>query len=125
MIRESLPEDQADIERLCIAQWRRTPWPLETPLNTATGWRVCERNGRVAGVMSFSRIRDMIFCLDFWVEDGLAGARAARELGLDMVAASEAQGLRLAFCVNLSNPALQRAVERFGYRATMLYYEKG
>jgi hypothetical protein len=42
-----------------------------------------------------------------------------------MVALSEAEGLKLAFCVNLTNPALQRAVERFGYRATMLFYSKG
>jgi hypothetical protein len=125
MIRDAQPGDERDIHRLCLAQYLRTPWPIETPLNAATGWRVCERNGHVAGVMSYSRIRDMIFCLDFWVEDGLAGARAARELGLDMVALSEAEGLKLAFCVNLTNPALQRAVERFGYRATMLFYSKG
>jgi len=112
VIRESLPEDQADLERLCLAQYRRTPWPEDSA--RATAIHVCLRGQRVVGCVCYRRGLGEIYVANVWVEDGLAGRRAAVELLKDLAAMADAEGTDLTFTAAWWNLGLRRAVERYG-----------
>jgi hypothetical protein len=78
------------------------------------GWRLCERSGRITGAMSYLYRAHCVYAMSFWVTDGLAGRRAAVELGLDMVKLATQLHRRLLFGVQVSNVTLQKAVESYG-----------
>ncbi len=114
MIRDAQPGDERDIQRLCIAQYLRTPWPLDDP-EVCSRMHVCLRRGKIVGALTYRFLSGpTIHVINVWVEDGLSGARAAWELCWDMVAMAEVEESSLLFTVAEHNRGLQKAVEKFG-----------
>jgi hypothetical protein len=115
MIRDAQPGDERDIHRLCLAQFVRTPWPLDDP-EVCSRMHVCLRRGRIAGVLTYRFLEhpSAIHVINVWVEDGISGRRAAWELCWDMVELARVEESELLFTVAEHNRGLQKAVEKFG-----------
>jgi hypothetical protein len=114
MIRESRPADDSEIERLALAQYRRTPWPLDGAFPKPDLVHICERAGRIAACCGFRFERGAIRVMHVWAEDGFGGRRAAVELMLDLEALADAGGSDLVFDTMPSNLGLRKAVEEHG-----------
>jgi hypothetical protein len=114
LIRHSLPEDTAEISRLAVAQYQRTPWPLEGYFPVVQTWHLCERQGCVRACCGFRIDGDTMRVMHVWAEDGFGGRRAAVELMLDLEAWADAGELDLVFDTMPENVGLQAAVEEHG-----------
>jgi hypothetical protein len=111
MIRQSVPADTDDISRLALAQYQRTPWPLEHAFFPADVFHVCVRAGHIAACCGFARVGNTLRVMHVWGEDGFGGRRSAVELMKDLEAMADAEGLDLLFDTMSENVGLQRAVE--------------
>ena len=112
MIRLSTPEDNAEIRRLALAQYFRTPWEMEGCFLPAEAFHVCERGGHIAACIGFAHYgARMLWAMHVWAEDGFSGRRSAVELMKDLEGMADAEGCTLAFDVERANTGLQRAVE--------------
>jgi hypothetical protein len=112
MIRLSTPADDAEIRRLALAQYLRTPWEMEGTFLPAEAFHVCERHGHIAACIGFGHYgKRMLWALHVWAEDGFSGRRSAVELMKDLRNMADAEGCTLAFDVSRANTGLQRAVE--------------
>jgi GNAT superfamily N-acetyltransferase len=114
MIRLSTPEDTDEIRRLALAQFLRTPWPMEGHFLNVEAFHVCERDGHIAACVGYWRHKNVLWALHVWAEDGFSGRRSAVELMKDLENMADAEGCTLAFDVDRSNIGLQRAVEEHG-----------
>jgi hypothetical protein len=113
MIRASVPEDTPEIERLCIAQFIRTPWPPDGAV--ASDVHVCfDREDRMVGAVLFARAISSIYVIHVWTIAGFAGRRAAVALLKDLANMADAEEMTLTFTVAMWNRGLRSAVERFG-----------
>jgi hypothetical protein len=121
MIRDSLPQDTDAIARLCIAQYRRTPWAEDIPA-TCHGWRVCDR-GEITGALSYF-VGARLFVTQLWVADGYRGYRAAVELSRDAEKMAEQMSKRVMFDVAIQNTAYQKAVVGAGYVPIAVTFER-
>ena len=110
VIRLSTPDDSAEIERLVLAQYRRTPWPLDGYFPIVQAFHVCERGDHIAACCGYRRDGQAIRVMHVWAEDGFGGRRAAVELMLDMEAMADAEGRDLVFDTMPENRGLRRAV---------------
>ena len=114
MIRLSEPEDTPEIERLAIAQFARTPWPIEGFFPRTQAFHVCERQERIAACAGYRRDGAVIRVMHVWAEDGFGGRRAAVELMLDLKAMADAEGYDLVFDTMPENVGLRAAVAEHG-----------
>lgn len=112
MIRLSEPEDTPEIQRLALAQYQRTPWPLEGFFPRTQAFAVCERQGHIAACAGYRYEGESIRVMHVWAEDGFSGRRAAVELMKDLEAMADAEGRDLAFDTMPENRGLRRAVEK-------------
>lgn len=112
MIRLSIPDDTGEIQRLAIAQYNRTPWPLEGHFLSAEAFHICERSGHIAACLGYRHDDEQtIRVMHVWAEDGFGGRRAAVELMLDMEALADASGVDLIFDTMPENVGLRAGVE--------------
>ena len=117
MIRLSWPEDTPEIERLALAQYQRTPWPLAGKFPLAETFHVCEREGHLAACAGYRREGSEIRVMHVWAEDGFSGKRAAVELMCDLENMADAEGLDLVFDTMPENVGLRAAVEEHGCKS--------
>lgn len=118
MIRLSAPDDSDEIERLALAQYQRTPWPLEGHFPVAEAFHVCERGGHIAACLGYRHDDEQtIRVMHVWAEDGFRGARAAVQLMLDMEALADASGVDLIFDTMPENVGLRTGVQEHGCEA--------
>lgn len=114
MIRLSEPDDTDEISRLCLAQYRRTPWPFDGKFAPVEAFHVCERRGHIAACCGYARGVGTIHVMHVWAEDGFGGRRSAVELMLDLEAMADAEQRELAFDTMPENRGLMSAVEEHG-----------
>jgi hypothetical protein len=114
MIRHSWPEDTPVIERLAIAQYQRTPWPLDLPFPPAMAFLVNQRAGHVAACCGYRWDGPVIRVMHVWAEDGFRGRRAAVELMLHVERGAEREGSEIVFTAREWNHGLRKAVEEHG-----------
>lgn len=114
MIRLSWPDETAEIERLCLAQFQRTPWPADMVFPEAQAFMVNQRHGHIAACCGYRWDGKDIRVLHVWAEDGFRGRRAAVELMCDMEAAADVEGADLVFTARAWNRGLRKAVEEHG-----------
>ena len=114
MIRLSWPEDTPEIQRLALAQFLRTPWPLDMVFPPTMVFLMNWHNGHAAACCGYRWDGEECRVLHVWAEDGLRGRRAAVELMLFMERAADITGLDLVFTARVWNDGLRSAVERHG-----------
>jgi len=115
VIRLSEPEDTPEIERLCLAQFARTPW--NPGVLVAEAFHVYDRDGHITGCLAYRRQGSEIQVIHVWVEDGFSGRRAAVELMTDLENMADAERCDLAFDTMPDNTGLRAAVEEHGCQA--------
>jgi N-acetylglutamate synthase-like GNAT family acetyltransferase len=114
MIRHSIPEDTPEIARLALAQYQRTPWPLDGCFPVAEVFHVCERGGQIAACAGYRRDGETVRVMHVWAQDGFSGRRAAVELMEDLEAMADAEECDLVFDTMPENVGLQAAVAKHG-----------
>jgi GNAT superfamily N-acetyltransferase len=114
VIRPSWPEDTPEIQRLALAQYLRTPWPLEMQFPPAMAFLINWHNGHASACCGYRWDGDDIRVLHVWAEDGFRGRRAAVELMKHVERAADSEGLALVFNARVRNVGLRSAVERHG-----------
>lgn len=114
MIRPSFPEDADEIARLAVAQYQRTPWPLDVPFAEAQAFLVNQRHGHIAACCGYRWDGPDIRVMHVWSESGFRGRRAAVELMKFMERSADADGSDLVFCTRVWNRGLRLAVEEHG-----------
>lgn len=115
VIRLSEPGDTPEIERLCLAQFARTPW--KPGVLTVEAFHVCEREGHIAACAGYRYEGATIRVVHVWAEDGFGGRRAAVELMKDLEHMADAERCDLAFDTMPDNTGLRAAVEEHGCQA--------
>jgi hypothetical protein len=118
MIRPSWPEDAPEIQRLALAQYLRTPWPLEMQFPPAMAFLINWHNGHAAACCGYRWDGDDIRVLHVWAEDGFSGRRGAVELMKSVERAADAEGLDLVFTARSTNSGLANAVKWHGCLAS-------
>jgi hypothetical protein len=112
MIRASVPKDTPDLQRLCIAQFLRTPWPEDGAVATDIHVHIDRRDG-MTGAVAYARQRGgTIYVIHVWTVAGFAGKRAGVALLKDLANMADAEDLVLTFTVAEWNRGLRAAVER-------------
>jgi GNAT superfamily N-acetyltransferase len=114
MIRHSWPEDTAEISRLAVAQYQRTPWPEDMVFPQAMAFWVNQRAGHIAACCGYRWDGPEIRVMHVWAEDGFRGRRAAVELMKAIEAACDREGSSLMFTARTTNRGLRDAVEEHG-----------
>jgi hypothetical protein len=114
VIRWSWPEDDADIARLALAQYRRTPWPTDMWFPVAQEFLVYQRAGHVSACLGYRRDDDVVRVMHVWAEDGFSGRRGAVELMKSVERSADAEGLDLVFTARATNSGLVNAVKWHG-----------
>ena len=114
MIRASEPDDTPDLQRLCIAQFLRTPWPEDGAVATDIHVHF-DRDDTMTGAVAYARQDGRtVYVIHVWTAPGFAGRRAGVALMKDLANMADAEALTLTFTVAEWNLGLQSAVEQYG-----------
>lgn len=114
MIRLSWPEDTDAICRLAIAQYQRTPWPLDMEFPTVHEFAVNQKHGHTSACCGYRQDGDVIRVMHVWAEDGFSGRRAAVELMKALKWHADSERATLVFTARASNSGLANAVKWHG-----------
>lgn len=113
-MRLSWPEDTSEIARLAVAQFQRTPWPLDMEFPVAHEFVVNQKAGHIGACCGYRRDGNEIRVMHVWAEDGFRGRRAAVELMHGMERSADAESCDLVFTARSWNTGLRNAVEQHG-----------